>query len=290
MGLNINSVKFLLNAKTRGVSFNRVLMIGRQSLTITPNEVQKLLRLPINQKLKQDMLHLRLGSDVYAEELFHVLGAVCVDSMDNTSYEGATITHDLNLPIPEQLKEKYDVVLDGGSLEHIFNFPVALKQCMEMLKIGGHYFGFTPSNNMAGHGFYQFSPELFLTAFSSENGFETLEMVLYEENGLNIWYKISEPEKRYRRITFQNKVPAHLLILAEKKEAKVIFNTYPQQKMYQEAWLAGQSYQDRPDDNQSLREFSFKWLHRCSSWMFWFVLNKYVVATRFRKDMFTKIN
>lgn len=287
MGLNINGVKFLLSAKMRGVSFNRVLMIGRQSLTITPNEVRKLLQLPIDRKLKQDILQLRLGSDVYAEELFHVLGADDVESMDKTSYEGAVIIHDLNLPVPEQLKEKYDVVLDGGSLEHIFNFPVALKQCMEMLKIGGHYIGLTPCNNYTGHGFYQFSPELFLRAFSPENGFETLDIVLYEEDGVNIWYKISEPEKRYRRITFQNKVPAHLLILAEKKETKAIFNAYPQQKMYQEAW---QSYgQISMHGNQTLKGLAFKWLSRLPSWVFWLVLNKYNIASRFRKDMFTKV-
>lgn len=288
MGLNINGIKFILNAKKRGVSFNRVLMIGRQSLTITPNEVRKLLRPPMDQKLKQDILSLRLGSDVYAEELFYVLGAENVESMDVTSYEGATITHDLNLPVPEQLKEKFDVVIDGGSLEHIFNFPVALKNCMEMIKIGGHYVGLTPCNNFAGHGFYQFSPELFFTAFSSENGFQTLDMVLYEDDGLNGWYKISEPEKRYRRITFQNKVPASLLILAEKKEAKVIFSAYPQQKMYQEAWQSGQTWQTEKD-HQGLRGFAFKWLKRLPSWVFWLVLNKYVRARRFRKDMFTKV-
>jgi hypothetical protein len=289
MGLNINHVKFLLNAKMRGVPFNRVLMIGRQSLAITPDDIKKLLKLPIDEKLKKDILQLRLGSDMYAEELFYILGAQNVDSMDKTSYEGATINHDLNLPVPEELKEKYDIVLDGGSLEHIFNFPVAIKQCMEMLKINGHYFGMTPFNNFAGHGFYQFSPELFLSIFSSENGFEILDIILYEEDGVNSWYKILNPKTCYRGITFQNKVPTLLLILAEKKEAKAIFSIYPQQQIYQEAW-SSESKQILMQDNQSLKQFVFKWLSRLPSRVFRLVLNTYLIARRFRKDIFIKVD
>lgn len=289
MGLNINGVKFLLSAKTRGVSFNRILMIGRQSLAIKPNEIRQLLRLPMDRKLKRDLLQLRLGSDVYAEELFYILGAENIESMDKTNYEGATITHDLNLPVPEQLKNRYNVVLDGGSLEHIFNVPVALKQCMEMLKIGGHYVGLTPCNNYTGHGFYQFSPELFLRAFSSENGFEILDIVLYEEDGVSTWYKISEPEIRYRRITFQNKVPAHLLILAKKKETKSIFNDYPQQKMYEELWdVVGKK--SSMHGNQILSGLALKYLSRLPSRVYWIVLNKWNIINRFRKDMFTRIS
>ena len=288
MGLNINGVKFLLGAKTRGVSFNQVLMIGRQSLAIKPNEIQQLSRLPMDRKLKHNLLMCRLGSDVYAEELFYILGAENVESMDKTSYEGATITHDLNLPVPEQLKNRYNIVLDGGSLEHIFNVPVALKQCMEMLKIGGYYIGLTPCNNYTGHGFYQFSPELFLRVFSSENGFEILDIVLYEEDGVNTWYKISEPEIRYRRITFQNKVPAHLLILAKKKEIKAIFNDYPQQKMYEELWdVVGKK--SSTHCNQRLDGLALKFLSRFPSRVYWMVLNKWNIINRFRKDMFTRI-
>lgn len=53
----------------------------------------------------------------------------------------------MNLPVPEVHKDSYTAVLDGGSLEHIFNFPVAIKNCMEMLKVDGQYLGITPVNN-----------------------------------------------------------------------------------------------------------------------------------------------
>ena len=54
--------------------------------------------------------------------------------MDISDYEGAQIIHDLNFVIPERLEKKYDVVIDGGTLEHIFNFPIAISNCMKMVK------------------------------------------------------------------------------------------------------------------------------------------------------------
>lgn len=69
----------------------------------------------------------------------------------------------MNREIPGDFIEKYSMVLDGGSLEHVFNFPVAVRNCMQMLQVGGHYLAITPANNFMGHGFYQFSPELYFS-------------------------------------------------------------------------------------------------------------------------------
>ncbi len=36
-------------------------------------------------------------------------------------------------------------MVDGGTLEHIFNVPVALKSYMEMVRVGGHLILVCPS-------------------------------------------------------------------------------------------------------------------------------------------------
>ena len=41
-----------------------------------------------------------------------------------------------------------------------------------MLTVGGSIFVNTPANNMMGHGFYQFSPELMYRIFAEANGFD----------------------------------------------------------------------------------------------------------------------
>jgi hypothetical protein len=49
---------------------------------------------------------------------------------------------------------------------------------MQMLKLGGGYFASLPANNWSGHGFYQFTPELFYRTFSEENGFRVSKLLV----------------------------------------------------------------------------------------------------------------
>jgi 2-polyprenyl-3-methyl-5-hydroxy-6-metoxy-1,4-benzoquinol methylase len=65
----------------------------------------------------------------------------------------------MNLPISETLRQRYSVVYDGGKLEHVFNQPQALKNCMEMVRVGGYFLQTNTANKFMGHGFWQFSPE-----------------------------------------------------------------------------------------------------------------------------------
>jgi len=286
MGFSVNGARFLLLAHARGVSFKRVLMIGRQSLTLTSRDIRTLKRLSISETMRRNLSTLTIGESVYGEQLLHMCGAERVDSMDKTDYEGATVLHDMNLPVPQQWFGLYDAVIDGGSLEHVFNVPTALGNCMEMLKVGGHYLGITPTNNYAGHGFYQFAPELFFAAFAPENGFSMLDAFLYEENGRNVWYRLSQSADLTRRLTFQNRVPAHLLVLARKDRAVELFSAMPQQRMYQVAWDGRASRQF--SRSAGVRAVVFRWLRYLPDRMFWFVLNSWNVKNRFRKDMFTR--
>ena len=50
---------------------------------------------------------------------------------------------------------------------------------MKMVKSGGSLFITTVANNLCGHGFYQFSPELDVRIFTAENGFELGKVALY---------------------------------------------------------------------------------------------------------------
>ena len=102
----------------------------------------------------------------YTDVLFEYLGADSTCAMDASAYEGADILHDLNLPVHGSLFGSFDTVFDGGTLEHVFNFPVAISNVQRMLK-NGLFISVNGANNFLGHGFYQFSPELMWRAFST---------------------------------------------------------------------------------------------------------------------------
>src|SRR5579863_5804643 len=151
----------------------------------------------------------------FADAFLRFLGAEELVSLDANSFENATVIHDMNLPIPRNLKQRFDLVYDGGSLEHIFNFPSAIANCIEMACEGGHFIGINPTNNNSGHGFYQFSPELYYRVFSSDYGLRTLNVIVAEDSGP--FYAAPDPARMNRRVSFLNCEPAQVMILAQKK-------------------------------------------------------------------------
>ncbi len=113
--------------------------------------------------------------------LFGCLG-LNVKSLDASDYEGADFIHDLNIPdLPEELISKFDMIFDGGTIEHVFHIPNVLKNIYAMLKVGGIIIHCSPSNNYIDHGFYQFSPTFFMDYYTS-NHFEILECNFLENN------------------------------------------------------------------------------------------------------------
>jgi hypothetical protein len=142
----------------------------------------------------------------------------------------------MNVPIPDSLKSAFSVVIDAGTLEHIFDFPTAIKNCMEMVQEGGHLLLMTPANNFMGHGFYQFSPELFFRVCSEPNGFEIGRAILCEVDPDAQWYEVVDPARARRRVELVNSRPAYLLIQARKIRDVPILAVAPQQSDYTAAW------------------------------------------------------
>jgi len=236
MGLDRNGTKLLMYADCLGADFSRTAMIGRQGIHLKKRELIKYLTDHGYQFDNQTIKNIFDENEGYAEGLLNYLGAVDIHSYDNSSYEGATHVHNMNFPVPDSAKEKYTVVIDGGTLEHVFNFPIAIKNCMEMLEVGGHFISITPANNLLGHGFYQFSPELFYRILSEENGFSLIDMFLFEGRKDEKWYSVKDPNEVGERVLLKNARQAYLMILAKKINTIDIFSQPPQQSDYVKMW------------------------------------------------------
>jgi hypothetical protein len=150
VALDYHAVKFLIYCRKRGADFSAVATIGRQRLRVSTAELQEIFRSFGERISPEESDFLVREKDSFAERFLEHLGAREVHSFDYSSYEQATHTHDMNLPIADAYKCRYSLVLDGGSLEHIFNFPVAIRNCMEMVRAGGHFVALNPANNFLG--------------------------------------------------------------------------------------------------------------------------------------------
>lgn len=232
MGVTKNDLKFFFYAQLKQqVSFRNTLMLGRLELYASKEEINELA-----QRYQYQQPHPFVQVDKYSEPLFKFLGAEQIISLDYSNYEGATLIHDMNTPVPESLHRQYSCVIDSGTLEHVFNFPIAIKNSMNMVAAGGHYLAITPTNNQMGHGFYQFSPELYYRIFSPENGFQVKKVFITTLENDADWFEVEDPKRIGNRGMVVNQKPLCMMILAQKINDAQPFSTYPIQSDYATTW------------------------------------------------------
>jgi hypothetical protein len=225
MGIDVWTAKFLKSEARRGVDFARTLTLGRQTLYMTQSEYAGVYAPASTSRLSPKGL--------FADDFLCSLGAGTLDAIDVSDYEGANIIHDLNLTLTTTPEQRWTCVFDGGALEHIFYFPTAIRNCMEATAVGGHFLTVCPWTGYAGHGFYQFSPELLYRVLSPENGFEVERMLIRLKGS---WREIIDPRKLGRRFEVQSRNPTVLFVSARRTREADVFACPPQQSDYVTMW------------------------------------------------------
>lgn len=118
------------------------------------------------------------------DTVFKMLGFEQISVLDYSDFEGANIVFDLNsTELPSELIGKFDVVVDHGTLEHVFHLPNALSNIHRLLKTGGRAITSSPSTNFLDHGFYMFQPTLFVDYYAANNWVvESIQVVQFTHN------------------------------------------------------------------------------------------------------------
>ena len=251
MGASLATAEFLVQSRKAGVRFDRTGTIGRQAVFAGPERLLRLLRRYGAYAGTRAEFYALCGEDpLFLDPFLKALGAESVTAIDASDYEGAQIIHDLNEPVGPELHGRFSALFDGGTLEHVFDVPTALRSYMQMVEVGGHLIVHTMANNNLGHGFYQFSPELFFRALAPENGYET-ERVVVTENDIGWgsllgtsapvestgpWYEVADPETVRSRVELVNARPLVIQVLARRVADVPIFATPPLQSDYVAGW------------------------------------------------------
>ncbi|MFC3677810.1 hypothetical protein [Ferrovibrio xuzhouensis] len=76
---------------------------------------------------------------------------------------------DLNEPLPDDLRNRFDIVIDTGTCEHCFNVGVAFRNACEAVGQNGFLIHAAPLNRY-NHGFWSFNPTIYPDYFG-DNGF-----------------------------------------------------------------------------------------------------------------------
>jgi len=227
MGFTEGAVEFL---ETADADFTRTITLGRQLFHFTS-------KWPHGQPV-----------DPFLERL----GAGEMRSLDASDYEQATDIWDLNDPLPDHLRHQFTAVIDGGTLQSVFDFPRALRNAMDLVAPAGTLIIVGPCNNCSGNNFYQYSPDLFFRALSKENGFEVSRLLVQDRRG---WYQVADPLRVGKRLAFTTRGPTRLYVQARRVSTVEPFAESPQQSHYQLMWSVDPDWKAKIPAPTGLRRF-----------------------------------
>jgi SAM-dependent methyltransferase len=232
--VDIHVFEFLL--KFRHNDIGAALTLGRQGFHIVKSSAQwQMAEQMIAAAAPDARLTDIQGDETYCENFLKFLGCRSVISMDYSPFEGAEIIHDLNKPVPRGLHQRFDFIFDGGTIEHVFNVPVALASVKQMLRPGGIFLTVNAANNQLGHGFYQFSPELFWRVFGDDPNVTIEDMRLVTVDGTPNSISLANPGS-FRREIGPTAMPTYIMCAVRKGHSATLSEATYYQGDYAARW------------------------------------------------------
>lgn len=154
-----------------------ILFIGRQATYFTPADLAAQLRAhghavdPSAIEIDRTTVNRFPGHGeiVTDRSVFRALGIDSIKALDVSDYEGAEIVHDLNRPLPDRLESIADFIVDGSTLDNVFDPAMTLRNYARLLRPGGRLIAVN-ALSLLEEAYTLCSPDWFLDFFL-ENGF-----------------------------------------------------------------------------------------------------------------------
>src|SRR5579863_2032135 len=215
-----------------------VLLLGRQTMQFSPQHAVDMIRavglipaaLPDDDSVIDRQTWRAEGQRYIRDEaFFRLLGVPTIRALDHSGYEGAEIIHDLNRPIPSHFESTADFILDGSTLDNVFNPATAIQNVARLLRPGGRFLSVnmqsfhTDSYNLV-------SPYWFIDFFAL-NRFADCRVYVTthgDRGELNV-YAVDPTVRRDR--AFRALEPAGVMVFAD-KSANSTWETTPSQRYY----------------------------------------------------------
>jgi SAM-dependent methyltransferase len=171
----------------------------------------------VTQPDRQESLLKRLRQAVVggnSESLYEIARVFFAAVLDFSSYAandpgtaGSTYQFDLNLPV--QLDKQFDLIINIGTAEHVFNVYQFFKTAHDLAKPGGMMVHSCPFTGWPDHGFYTFQPTFFFD-LARANQYEIISFLVGQINPPQ-WLQIASHEE-ISRLLKAGRVPknAHI--------------------------------------------------------------------------------
>ena len=164
---------------------------------------------------------------VSADTFFHAFNISDIVTIDIPGCEHSPdIIHDLNAPFPGDLLDRFGLIIDPGTIEHVFDVRTCLTNVVRALRVGGVVVHQVPIYSYNG-GYYSINPNV-LHDFYTSNGFHEMKsyIIMWDRywpyTGMNRVYQYSDAAFSARHALAdkdQCRYSPMLLFFARKKEA-----------------------------------------------------------------------
>jgi hypothetical protein len=130
-------------------------------------------------------------------------------------FHGTNVAKKLDLNEPVVLDRRFDVVINNGTAEHIFNVAQVFKTVHEYTLPGGMMIHESPFTGWVDHGFYSLQPTLFFD-LAEFNGYRIACMVIQDLSNQTITQVVSRDD--LYELTRTKKLPENSMLLTAFKK------------------------------------------------------------------------
>jgi len=231
MALSSNYVRIILREHKKKPLVGPVMQLGRQNVPHTFEQMCEIFR---SEGVKPVQLPADLNieprvSDGFPEDrsdqitdtvFFAMLGITDVESLDFSEVGNPNYIVDLNDPVSDELHNKYSLIVDGGTFDHLFDMKQAFSNVANMLKVGGRVVQWNAcSNFLENNTYFLFSPSVFLDFYELNKFKECRAFVAVMRNPIKgQWDLFQYTRNRERPAPFTDPRPAVTIVWAEKTE------------------------------------------------------------------------
>lgn len=165
MGILPIHIEMLKEASRAGLIHGKALVISKQSV------------IGLDQLTKSDDTDHQETHQLDCKILLQQLGATEVSVCGIEPSDDIDFYLDLNECLAQELAGSYDLVIDFGTTEHVFNTSRALRSLSLMCRVGGTVICSAPCSNAVNHGYVSISPCLMDDIFDKDT-YSKRKMVL----------------------------------------------------------------------------------------------------------------
>ncbi len=216
--------------------------LGSQTSSISNTFLENLVNQnkSLNSLQKKSLLDLSKKESISTKDYFISIGFKDYKSIDiNGAYK--SFQFDLNKNILEtyNFDKKYDLVINNGTGEHVFNQYALFQNFHNLTKIDGIMLNILPFIDWINHGFYNFNP-IFFADLAASNNYKIIKISLANRDGaelkldgndFSILFEQIKPHKNDSKFNkmieiAKDKIGKNiLLVVATKKQTDCKFKT-----------------------------------------------------------------